>query len=421
MSQKNGEVFILDGMRTPFLHFKKTRNNFSASALSIEVSKNLLLKHSIIAQKINEVIVGCAIPSFNEINIARLISLNLQLKKSTSCYTVIRNNGSGLDAIDQAYKNILLNRSCLVLTGGCESMSHTPFILNDKSAKWLLNISNPHDSIFNRMTTLKNFRLNFLKPRLALNKNLNDTADKLANIFNISREEADKYAHRSHVRAANSIRNNHDYNLVPLFTKDGNNYSCDDGIKSDCNIEKLQSLKPEFNKFSIITAGNSAQMSDGSAMMLLGNKSVVDLWQKIPLAKIIDIVWIGMEQSLMGLGAAFAISKILHQNQLEVNDIDYWEMNENFAVQVLSCLKLLNDETYCNNFLGIQEKIGLIPHDKLNINGGTIAIGNPIGASSAHITLNLAKILHNYKAKYGIAAFSVDGGQGGAVLLKSTH
>jgi acetyl-CoA C-acetyltransferase len=209
--------------------------------------------------------------------------------------------------------------------------------------------------------------------------------------------------------------------MTPLFSERGQFAEADDGVRRDTTLEKLGKLKPFFDKqFGDVTAGNSSQVTDGAAVLLLASQAAVDKYQLPVLARIVDVAWAGNDPAEMGLGPVHAVAKLLRQTEKKLSDIDYWELNEAFAAQVLGCLAAFDSETYCREFLGLTAALGEIDPAKLNVDGGAIALGHPVGASGARISLQLAKILQRNQAHYGIATLCIGGGQGGAMLLENT-
>ena len=183
---------------------------------------------------------------------------------------------------------------------------------------------------------------------------------------------------------------------------------------------RLAKLRPVFDrKYGNVTAGNSAQITDGATLVLLASEEAVKKHNLPVLAKIVDSQWAGLDPAVMGMGPVHAMSPIMDRPQLAISDIDYWEINEAFATQVLGCVEAWKDDDYCKTHLGHERALGEIPHDRLNVDGGGVSIGHPVGASGARIVLHLAKILHRNNAKRGMASLCIGGGQGGAMLIEN--
>lgn len=426
MELKN--VYIVDGVRTPFLKAKGGVGPFSASDLAFNAGRALLLRQNFSPDDLDEVILGCVMPDADEANIGRVVSLRLGCGKQTPAWTVQRNCASGMQSIDSAFKDIQTGRASLVMAGGTEAMSRASLLFSHEMVNWLASWYKAK-SFGAKLRAIRKFKLSQLKPVIGLLKGLTDpvvglsmgqTAEILAHKFNISRTEMDQFAIDSHEKLANAIDNNIFKNEIEtLYDSLGNFYEYDNGLRRDSTIEKLAKLRPVFDRdFGNVTAGNSAQVTDGSAMLILADEEAVKKHNLKPIAKIIDIKWAGLDPSQMGLGPVHAISEILKANNLKLSDIDLFEINEAFSTQVIGCLKALNDKDYCEQELGLDEPIGELPLNKLNINGGAVSMGHPVGASGARISLHMANILQEKNKKLGIASLCIGGGQGGAVLLE---
>lgn len=422
------DVYIVDGTRTPFLKAKGKPGEFWGSDLAVQAGKQLLLRNNLSDHDIDELILGCAMPGPDEANIGRVVALRLGLSADTMGWTVMRNCASGLQAIDSAYKDIALGRHNLVIAGGTDAMSHTPLLFNSKMVNWFAEM-NAKGTAIDKIRRILKFRPSFMKPIIALLRGLRDpvvcmdmgqTAEQVAYQFNISRQEMDDYSVNSHHRLADAIDKNILSEVVPVYDNKGGLYEHDDGLRRDSNVEKLSTLKPYFDKkYGTVTPANSSQVTDGAAMLLLADKETIDKYNLPVLAKIKDINWAALDPRVMGLGPVYASAPLLSRNKLELSDIDYWEINEAFAAQVLGCRAAFNDEDFCKTELGLSKKIGEIDFDKLNINGGAIGIGHPIGASGARVTLRAARLLKDNNKKHAIASLCIGGGQGGAILLES--
>ncbi len=421
------DVYIVDGNRTPYLKARNVPGPFSASDLAVMAGQPLLLRQPFHPEQLDEVIVGCVMPSPDEVNIGRVVSLRLGCGKKVPAWTVQRNCASGLQAIDCAYHNISMGKSDLVLAGGTDAMSRAPLLYSPQFLTWLGNFRDSK----NYKAKLKQFiklRPSFLKPVIALIRGLTDpvvgismgqTAEELAYQFNISREAMDSFAVQSNKRAAFAQEHHLLKEITPIIDANGNVFDKDSGVRPDSSIEKLATLKPYFDKlFGKVTAGNSSQITDGAAFVILASKDAVERFNLPVLAKIIDSEWAGLSPEVMGLGPVHATTPILERNKLALNDIDYWEINEAFAAQVIACLEAWNSDDYCKQHLGLKHAMGLIDQNRLNVDGGSISIGHPVGASGARLVLHLAHVLQREKAKRGIASLCIGGGQGGAMLIE---
>ena len=429
MMEKNKDVYIVDGARTPFLKARSKPGSLSASDLAVQVGRELLARQPFAPTDLGEVIMGCVMPSAEETNIARIIALRLGCGKAMPAWTVQRNCASGMQSIDSAMKDILLGRHDLVLAGGTEAMSRAPLLYNASMVNWLAGLWGAKNWV-EKIKQIVKFRPGYLSPVIALLQGLTDpivnfsmgqTAENLAYLFNISREDMDLFSIESHRRAAQAIDNHLLNEVLPAFSPTGEFFVEDDGLRRDTTLEKLAALKPIFDKkFGSVTAGNSSQVSDGAAMVLLASKKAVLKYQLPVLARVIDTQWAGVDPAEMGLGPVYATIQLLNRHQLKCDDIDYWEINEAFAAQVLGCLAAWESEDYCREHLGLPSAFGKIDRNRLNVDGGAVAIGHPVGASGARITLHLAHILKRENAKRGVATICIGGGQGGAMLIENS-
>ena len=422
------EVYIVDGARTPFLKARGKPGLFSASDLAVNAGKELLTRQPFSPSDINEVIIGCVMPSPDEANIARVIALRLGCGKAVPAWTVQRNCASGLQAIDNAFCDIASGRHNLVLAGGTEAMSQAPLLYNKKMVTWLANFSNSKSWVA-KVKQLAQFKPSYFAPVISLLRGLTDpmvnlsmgqTAEILAYHFQITREEMDAFSVESHRRVAAAQDENHLQEVLPIYDQQGNCLLTDDGLRRETSMEKLATLKPFFDKkFGAVTAGNSSQVTDGAALLLLASKEAVHQYKLPILARIIDVQWAGVEPSEMGLGPIYATTQLMQRHNLNKEDIDYWEINEAFAAQVLACLRAWESDDYCKENLNLKKAFGSIDPMRLNADGGAIALGHPVGASGARISLHLAQTLKRQKARQGIASLCIGGGQGGAILIEN--
>jgi acetyl-CoA C-acetyltransferase len=427
VSAHNRDVYIIDGYRTPFLKARGRNGPFSAAELGILAARQLLNSTPIDFAQIDEVVTGCVMPASDEANISRVIALRLGLSQTVPAWTVQRNCASGLQAIDSGSLNIFVGNSQCVLAGGTEAMSRAPLILAPAFADWLAEFRMTSDLV-KKISLFRKFKSNFLIPEIALIKGLTDpvvslsmgqTAENVAYRFGITRREMDEFARQSHQRLASAIDNNLLTEIVTLYDQNGQFYRQDDGLRRETTLEKLGQLQPFFDKpYGSVTAGSSSQVTDGAAFLLLASADMVKNYQLPVLGKIIDVTWAGVDPAEMGLGPAHAIVPLLHNNHLKLDDIDYWEINEAFSAQVLGVIRALADKKYCQEHFQLNQPLGEINQDRLNVDGGAIALGHPVGASGARIVLHLLKTLQRKQARYGVASLCIGGGQGGAILLE---
>lgn len=421
-------VYVVDGNRTPFLKAKNKPGVFTASDLAVQACRPMLQRLPCSTDIIDEVITGSTMPGPDEANISRVVALRLGLDEKTPAFTVMRNCASGMQAIDNAMQDIASGKCEVVLAGGTDAMSHAPLLFSSKMAAWLGGWMSAK-TMGQKVTMVPKFRLNYLAPVIALLKGLTDpvvglsmgqTAENIAYQFGISRQDMDNFSVKSHQKAYEAATQGRMSEVTPLIDKYGNVHDKDDGIRPDSALDKLAKLKPYFDKkYGAVTAGNSSQITDGACFMILASEEAVQKHNLPVLAKLVDCNWAALDPAVMGLGPVHATTPMLERHQLDLNDIDRWEINEAFAAQVIGCVKAWEDADYCKQHFGMDKAFGHIPKEKLNVDGGAIALGHPVGASGARIILHLIHELKNAKAKRGVASICIGGGQGGAVLVEN--
>lgn len=421
--------YVVDMNRTPFLKVKGQPGPLTAADLGVYSARQIIQRNNHIRKTIDEVITGCVMPSADEANIARVISLRLGLPESVPAYTVQRNCASGLQALDNAYQSIQLGRSELVLAGGTEAMSRAPLLFREEMAHWL-GAWMKAKNLAQKAKLLTKLRPSCFKPVIALLKGLKDpvtglsmgqTAEEVAYRFGITREAMDEFALKSHQAALKAQQEGHFDNIMrPIFTKDGQYFDHDEGVRQDTDKSKLAKLKPYFDKpFGSVTAGNSSQITDGSAFLLLASEQAVERYQLPVKAKLSNISWAALDPKVMGLGPVHAVNQLLNKQQVNFSDIDCWEINEAFAGQVLGCLQAFADDDYCRQYLSRDAALGDINRNRLNMDGGAIAVGHPVGASGARIVMQLINAMERENLQKGVASICIGGGQGGAALVES--
>jgi acetyl-CoA C-acetyltransferase len=376
------------------------------------------------------VILGCAAPSPDEVNIGRVVALRMGCGQKVPGWTVMRNCASGMQALDSAIANIRTGRSDLVLAGGVDALSRAPLLFSDAMVVWLASWY-AAKSLGQRAALLAKFRPGYLAPVIGLMKGLTDpmvgllmgqTAENLAYRFHITRREMDEFSAHSHQKVLAAQKAGHlDGEIVPLYDVKGMLYPADDGVREDSTAENLAKLRPFFDrKYGNVTAGNSSQITDGAAWLVLASESAVEKHKLSPKVRIVDSEWAGLDPAQMGLGPVHAATPILKRHGLGLNDLDAWEINEAFAAQVIACERAWEDAGYCRQELGLDGAMGKLDEAKLNVDGGAIALGHPVGASGARIVLHVMNVLERTGGKRGMAAICIGGGLGGAMLVERT-
>ena len=420
-------VYVVDGARSPFLKARGKPGPFNAANLAVATGRSLLARQSFEPGDIDEVILGCVMPGPDEANIARVTALRLGLSQETPAWTVQRNCASGMQALDSAAQSIAHGRANLVLAGGVEAMSHAPVLLAEPMVAWLGEWYKAK-SLGARAKALGSLRPAYLKPVIALLRGLTDpvvglsmgqTAEILADRFGIAREQMDAYAVRSHQRLAAAQDAGYLQEIETLFDTAGHYFDADDGLRRDTSLASLAKLKPVFDRpFGNVTAGNSAQVTDGAAMLLLASEQAVKKWDLPVLGRIVDSQWAGLDPAQMGLGPVHAMTPLMKRHKFKLDDIDAWEINEAFAAQILANIEAWKDYHYCRKELHTAAAMGELDQERLNVDGGGVSLGHPVGASGARIVLHLLHVLERMGARRGMASLCIGGGQGGAMLLE---
>jgi acetyl-CoA C-acetyltransferase len=426
-------VYIVDGARSPFLKSKNRPGPFAASDLATQAGRSLLMRQKFAPSELDEVILGCAAPSVDEVNIGRVAALRMGCGEKVPGWTVMRNCASGMQALDSGINNILAGRSSLVLAGGVDALSRAPLLYNDKMVLWFSDMAAARTT-GQRLAMFAKLPLkSLLAPVIGIMKGLTDpmvgllmgqTAENLAHRFGVTRQQMDEFSVKSHLKVvkaqeAGSLASGGG-EVEALYDSKGNAFSLDDGVRKDASMENLSKLRPFFDrKYGNVTPGNSSQITDGAAWLILASEDALKKHGLQPIGRIVDSQWAGLDPAQMGLGPVHAATPILKRHNLGLNDLDYWEINEAFAAQVLGCLAAWKDEKYCKEQLGLDNSLGSLDQEKLNVDGGAIALGHPVGASGNRITLHLVNALKRLGKKRGIATQCVGGGLGGAVLIEA--
>ena len=361
-------------------------------------------------------------------NIARIIALQAGIPENVPAFSVQRNCASGMEAIANAYYRIQADEGEVYLAGGTESMSRIPLLFNESATKWFGKL-NKARSMGQRLNTLFKFKFRFLNPIIGLQLGLTDgfcglnmgeTAEILAKEFNISREEQDHFAMISHNRAEKATKNGilkEEIVPVPIPPKYDRMVEEDNGIRPEQSMEALSKLKPVFDRQNgTITAGNASQITDGAALVM-SEEHALKMGLE-PLGRIRSFAFAGLDPSRMGLGPAYAIPLALDRAGINLSDIQLVELNEAFAAQVLANLQIFNSDTLSKKYLGRDRAIGEINQEILNVNGGAIALGHPVGSSATRLIITLLKEMKRRDLNLGLATLCVGGGQGAAFIME---
>ncbi len=427
-------IAIISGYRSAMGKAGGVFKNLTAHDLGAKIAKEVLIRSNIDVNSIDEVIVGNVSQPAEAANIARVIALKAGVPENVPAFTVHRNCASGMEAITTAASKINNGEAEIILAGGVESMSNIPLIFNKKMVGFFANLVKAK-KLSQKITTFLSFRPSFLAPIIGLQQGLTDpisglimglTAENIANDFKISRKEQDEFALKSHQKAAKAMENGiFAEEIIPVFNDDKNSMMIeeDEGVRKNQSIEDLAKLKPYFNKISgTVTVGNSSQVTDGACFVLLmSEKKAKQLQKKVGfeiLGYLTDFAYAGLDPSRMGLGPVFATKKLLDKAGKKLSDIDLFEINEAFAAQVIGCQKAFADKDFCKKHFGLEKSIGEIDDNILNVNGGGVALGHPVGMSGTRIIVHILRELKRRKKKTGLATLCIGGGQGGACLVE---
>ena len=420
-------VAIIDGIRTPFCKMGTDFKDLSAQELGRIATRELLERTAIAPDAIDEVIFGNVGQPADAANIARVIALLSGIPKTVPAYTVHRNCASGIEAAVQAAMKIQLGQGDCYIAGGTESMSNIPFYFSKELQDILTHLGRAK-TLPQKLQTLIRLRPAYLKPRVGLEMGLTDpvcglimgsTAEVLAKEFGITREEQDAFALESHLRALRGqaiLREE----IVPIIPPPKYKLAIehDNGPREGQTIEALQKLKPYFDRRSgTVTVGNSSQITDGAAALLITSEQKAKELNLKPLGFIKAYAFAGVEPHRMGIGPAHAIPRVLKKAGMRLKDIQAVEINEAFAAQVLACLKALESPAF-EKESRYEGYCGAIDRNILNVNGGAIALGHPVGTTGARLILTMLKHMNRHNLNTGLVSLCVGGGQGAAVVLE---
>jgi acetyl-CoA C-acetyltransferase len=421
-------VFIVDGSRTPFLKARSGPGPFTPVDLAVQCGRPLLARQPFSPKAFDQVILGCVNVIADEMNPARVAALRLSMGEQMVAFTEQVNCGSGMQSIDTAFRYIREGHSEMILAGGTEALSYAPLVWPQQGVRWFAGLAMAK-GLFGKAAAVLKARPAYFKPVIGLERGLTDpvvemnmgqTAEQVAQLFGITREQCDAYAVESHRRLAQAQSEGFLKGEIEVaFARDGTFYDHDDGVRPDSSVDKLAQLKPVFERpWGKVTAGNSSQITDGASWVIVASEEAVKKHGLTPKAMIVDSQWSALDPSIMGLGPVLAVTELMKRNRMRLDDIELLELNEAFAAQLLGCLAAWEDEKFCKDILGLEGAAGTFDRARLNVDGGAIALGHPVGASGNRITLHLVNAMKRLGKKRGIATQCVGGGLGGALLIE---
>jgi 3-oxoadipyl-CoA thiolase len=395
---------IIDALRTPMAGYRGALSGIRPDDLAAHVVSAAVERTGLDPSRIDDVYMGAANQSGEDNrDVARMAALLAGLPVEVPGVTVNRLCASGLEAVNQASRALRLGEGQLYLAGGVESMSRAPWVLPKPES----GLPRGEQTLYD--TTLGWRMVNPRMAELYSTEAMGETGENVAERYGVSREEQDRFALQSHQRAVAAQREGHfAEQIVPIDVPprsrrdEPTTLFVDEGPREDTSMEKLAKLKPAFREGGTVTAGNSSTLNDGAACLVLGNEDAAQALGREPMARIISIGVAGVDPAYMGIGPMIAIPKALERARLDLDQIDLVELNEAFASQVLACAE----------GLGIDE-------ERLNVNGGAIALGHPLGCSGARLMTSLVWELRRRGGRYGIATLCVGVGQGVATVIEA--
>jgi len=421
---------IVDGIRTPFCKAGGKLRTVQADDLGAFAVSELMARTGFPAEEIDEAIFGSVAQPIHAANIARVIALKAGLPEKLTAHTVHRNCASGMQSFTTAAQMIAAGDAETVLVGGTESMSNIPLIYGPQMTELFGRLMKAK-TVSKKLKALSSFRLSHLKPVIALEQGLTDpvcglimglTAEKLSREFQITREQQDCYALESHRRATKAIEAGklaEEIMPMPVPPKYAGIQQCDEGPRPNQSIEDLQKLRPYFDrKTGTVTVGNSSQVTDGAAAALVMPEEKARAEGIEPLGYLHSYAYAALGGDRMGLGPVYATAKLLDKTGFTLDDFERIELNEAFAAQVLACERAFSSHKFAQQYLGREAAVGVLDANKLNVNGGAVALGHPVGATGTRLIITLLKELRRSGLQRGLATLCIGGGQGAALTLE---
>jgi acetyl-CoA acetyltransferase family protein len=423
------DIAIVEGTRTPFVKAFGPLAGVPAQQLGVLATQGVLQRTGLRPDQVDQVIFGNVAPPAEAANIARVIALLSGIPRDRIAHSVQRNCASGMEAITTAAQLIQLGEAKTIVAGGAESMSRIPLLYSDEATALYLQLGRAK-GWWQRLRTLLRFRPRHFKPVPGIKLGLTDptcglimgeTAEVLAEEFGISRQAQDEFAVESHRKASAAQKRCLFSEEITPLAADGTRREIkqDIGPRGDQNLEALAKMRPFFKKGGTVTIGNSCPLTDGAAAVVLMPGEAARAEGRQPLGYLRAYSYAGCDPRRMGLGPVFASSRLFERTGLRLKDIDLVEMNEAFAAQVLANEKAFASVAFAQNELGRTGAVGALDRESLNVNGGAIAVGHPVGATGTRLVITILKELRRRGLHRGLATLCVGGGQGAALLLET--
>ena len=423
------DVVLIDGYRTPFAKAGTALAKVSARELGRIAVSELLARSGADPAQIDEVILGNVAQPSDSTNIARVVALLSGIPERVPAFTVQRNCASGMESIVQAHERIAAGHADLIVAGGTESMTRIPLYMSDGMTRMFERLARAK-SLGARAAAVATLRPRDFQPRLAIVEglmdpvsglNMGETAELLAKEFAISREAQDDFALQSHRRAVAAMDSGRmAEETVPVFAPPYEEAVAQDvGPRREQSLEALAKLRPFFDRrYGTVTVGNSCPVTDGAAAVLVASAEKARALGLKPAGRIRGYAFAGLDPSRMGLGPTYATPIALRRAGLRLRDIGLVELNEAFAAQVIANEIAMASAKYCREKLGLESPIGDLDRAALNVNGGAIALGHPVGVSGTRLVLTLLREMRRRDVALGLATLCVGGGQGAALVLE---
>ncbi len=422
------KIAVVAGARTPFAKAFTALRDVSAVELGRLAVLDALRRCGLSGNDIDEVVIGNVSGPPDAANIARVIALKADLPIDRIAHTVNRNCASGMESILAGWQAIDSGRADIVVAGGTESMSNIPLLFSrEASAIWMKLAKSK--TLAQRLRTIASMRPRHFKPIAGIELGLTDpvsglnmgeTAEVLAEEFSITRGEQDQFALHSHQKAEAAQQKCFlSGEITPVQQRGGETFDKDNGPRHGQSMEQLARLRPFFDREGSVTAGNSCPLTDGAAALVLARAEDTARFASPPLGYITGYAIAGCDPHRMGLGPVFATAKLMKQTGLSMDDFDLIEINEAFAAQVIACQRAMSSAAFAKKELGRDTAVGELPVDRMNVHGGAIALGHPVGTTGTRLVLTLLRALKAAGKHRGLATLCVGGGQGLAVVVET--
>ena len=420
-------LYIISGSRTPFCKMGTNLANTSAVELARTAVAHLLSSIEVDRNQLSETIFGCVGQPADAANFARVVALRSGIPQAIPAVTVHRNCASGMEAITHAMEKASADQGDLFVVGGAESMSQYPLLFRSQAQAKFMKLQRSRTTL-QKLATIASFRPKDFAPQASLELGLTDpvcglnmgqTAENLAREFGISREAQDQFALNSHQLAC-AAREKLAEEIAPVYPPDQTQsfVDGDNGPREKQSNEALAKLKPVFDREGSVTAGNASQITDGAVALLVGTEEACQKYNLTPMARVTDYAYAGCDPARMGLGPVYALARLMQSSGWKLSDADLFEINEAFAAQVIACLHAMESDEFCQQHLN-RPALGKIDPAKLNVNGGAVALGHPVGATGARLVLTAANEMRRRAASRALISLCVGGGQGGALSLEN--